>query len=40
MINAIADIDIPEDSGDFKLISRRALNEVLRLQEYDPFCGG
>jgi len=40
MINAVSDIDILKDSGDFKLLSRRALNEIIRLNEYDPFMRG
>ncbi|MFH1970094.1 MAG: glycosyltransferase family 2 protein [Verrucomicrobiota bacterium] len=40
IINRIADIQIPVNSGDFKLISRRALNELLKLDEYDPFMRG
>ena len=40
LINSVADINIPENCGDFKLLSRRALNQVLRLKEYDPFMRG
>jgi glycosyltransferase involved in cell wall biosynthesis len=40
IINCIADIDIPENAGDFKLLSRRAVNQVVRLNEYDPFMRG
>lgn len=40
IINFVADIDIPENTGDFKLLSRRAVDEVLRLNEYDPFMRG
>jgi len=40
MINFASDIDIPENTGDFKLLSRRAVNEVVRLNEYDPFMRG
>ncbi len=39
-INRIADIHIPVNSGDFKLISRRAINELLKLDEFDPFMRG
>ncbi|MBI5686316.1 MAG: glycosyltransferase family 2 protein [Verrucomicrobia bacterium] len=39
-INAVSDIDIPENTGDFKLLSRRAVNQLLRLGEYDPFMRG
>tara|TARA_Y100000031_G_scaffold14650_1_gene15431 strand:- start:1194 stop:1940 length:747 start_codon:yes stop_codon:yes gene_type:complete len=40
MINFMADIDIPQNSGDFKLLSRRAVDAVLTLDEYDPFLRG
>ena len=40
MINFMADIDIPLNSGDFKLLSRRAVDAVLTLDEYDPFLRG
>jgi len=40
IINSVADIDIPENTGDFKLLSRRAVNELIRLNEYDPFMRG
>jgi dolichol-phosphate mannosyltransferase len=39
-INAVSDIDIPIDTGDFKLLSRRAVNEIIRFNEYDPFMRG
>lgn len=39
-INFVADIDIPENTGDFKLLSRRAVDEVVRLNEHDPFMRG
>jgi dolichol-phosphate mannosyltransferase len=34
------DINLPVDSGDFKLLSRRAVNELLKLKEKDPFLRG
>jgi glycosyltransferase involved in cell wall biosynthesis len=40
IINCIADIDIPENAGDFKLLSRRAVEQIVRLNEYDPFMRG
>ncbi len=40
VINFISDIEIPENTGDYKLLSRRAVNEVLQLNEYDPFMRG
>jgi dolichol-phosphate mannosyltransferase len=39
-INAISDVDLPENSGDFKLLSRRAVDELLRLNEHDPYMRG
>ncbi len=40
-IRAISEINIPENAGDFKLISRRALNELLRLKdEKEPYLRG
>ncbi len=39
-INLFSKISIPENTGDFKLFSRRALNEVLKLREDDPFMRG
>ena len=40
IINMFSTISIPENTGDFKLLSRRAANEVLNLQEEDPFMRG
>jgi dolichol-phosphate mannosyltransferase len=40
LINLVADIDIPENTGDFKLLSRRAVNELVKLNEYSPFIRG
>ena len=39
-INAVSEIDIPVDSGDFKLLSRRVVNELIRLREKNPFVRG
>ncbi len=39
-INGVADITILQNTGDFKLISRRALNEILHMPEFDPFLRG
>ena len=39
-INAVSDIDLPVDSGDFKLLSRRAVEELLRLREKKPYLRG
>lgn len=40
IINAVSDIDIPQNTGDFKLLSRRAVNQLIELNEYDPFMRG
>jgi len=40
VINSVSDIDIPQNTGDFKLLSRRAVNQLIQLNEYDPFMRG
>jgi len=40
MINFVSDIHIPKDTGDFKLYSRKVINEILELNEFDPFLRG
>ncbi len=40
ILHFIAQIDIPVDTGDFRLMSRRALNHVLSLTERDRFVRG
>ena len=40
LINAFADIDIHENAGDFKLLSRNAVHEILKLGEHDPYLRG
>ncbi len=40
MINLFADIHVRENTGDYKLISRPALEELIRLREIDPFLRG
>ncbi len=39
-ISALADIPVPRDTGDFKLLSRRAVDHILSLKETDPFLRG
>ncbi len=39
-INSMSDITLLENTGDFKLISRRAMSELLKLGEFDPFMRG
>ncbi len=40
MINLVSEIDIPENTGDFKLMSRRVVDEIIKLEEADPFMRG
>ncbi len=40
IIKIFSDTDIPMNTGDFKLLSRRVVNELLKLNEYDPFLRG
>lgn len=40
VINGLSDITILQNTGDFKLISRRALDEILKLSEFDPYLRG
>ncbi|MDJ0943510.1 MAG: glycosyltransferase family 2 protein [Kiloniellales bacterium] len=39
-INRISNTDLPVDSGDFKLLSRRVVDEVLRCEEKLPYLRG
>ncbi len=40
IINFVSEIKLLEDAGNFKLISRKALNEILKLKEKDPYVRG
>ncbi len=40
VINKIADVRIPQNTGDFRLMSRRVVNEVVRLKESHGFLRG
>ena len=40
IINKLSDIDLQKDVGDFKLISKRALNKILEQKEYNPYIRG
>jgi len=40
VIKRIGEVDIPPDTGDFRLMSRRAVDEVLRLHETHGFLRG
>ena len=35
-----SNLDLPVDSGDFKLMSRRVVNELIKLNERDPYLRG
>ena len=39
-INAVANTNLPEEAGDFKLLSRRVADELLKLDEKDPYLRG
>jgi dolichol-phosphate mannosyltransferase len=39
-INSLSDIPVPENTGDFKLLSRRVVDNLLQLDESDPFMRG
>jgi len=40
VINKIADVKIPPNTGDFRLMSRRVVNEIIRLKESHGFLRG
>jgi dolichol-phosphate mannosyltransferase len=40
IINRVADVKIPRDTGDFRLMSRRVVDEVCRLKECHGFLRG
>ena len=40
IINRIADVSIPPNTGDFRLMARRVVNEVVRLRETHGFLRG
>lgn len=39
-LNRLSAFEIPLDTGDFRVISRRACNEVVAMSEHDPFLRG
>jgi len=39
-INAASEIDLPVEAGDFKLLSRRVVDELLKLKEKNPYLRG
>ena len=40
IINYLADIDLPIEAGDFKLISKKALKKILEQKEFNPYIRG
>lgn len=40
LLNALSDIEIPRNTGDFRLISRRALDHMSQYREHDRFLRG
>lgn len=40
LLKSFSSIEVPYNSGDFKLLSRRVVNEVLRMKEQKPFMRG
>lgn len=40
VLRYISSVDLPIESGDFKLMSRRAVNQIIRLEETEPFLRG
>ena len=40
IINFLADIPLPIEAGDFKLISKKALNKILEQKEFRPYVRG
>lgn len=40
ILNGLSDVDLPRESGDFRLISRRVAQHLLHLQERRPFIRG
>ena len=40
IINKLSDISLPVEVGDFKLISRRALNQMRNQREFNPYIRG
>jgi polyisoprenyl-phosphate glycosyltransferase len=40
VINSLSDINLPIQAGDYKLISKKALNEILKQKEFRPYVRG
>ncbi len=39
-LNALSDVEIPRDTGDFRLVSRKALDHIRKYREHDRFLRG
>ena len=40
IINKLSDINLPIEAGDYKLISKKVLNEILKQNEFRPYVRG
>lgn len=40
VINTLASIDIPKDTGDFRVMTRQAVNALLKCEDHTPFIRG
>ena len=40
LIDWSSDLNVPKNTGDFKLLSRRAVESILKIKEIDPFMRG
>ena len=40
IINKLSDINLPIEVGDYKLISKKVLNEILKQNEFRPYVRG
>ncbi len=40
ILRRVSDVDLPVDSGDFKLMSRRVVSELVKMNERDPYLRG
>ena len=40
IINSVSDISLMDNAGDFKLLNRRVVDEVVKFQEYQPYTRG